>query len=108
MIDPILTFFLSLLFAFFLYYIGSKIAPKGTYEEEKYSAFASGERGYNENIRAYFDFMMFAIYFMIFDISGLILATSLSNPGQLALLYIAITLITIVALFHEEEGKGEE
>lgn len=100
---------LSLGFSVFLYLIGSTIAPKVKTTVDKLSSYACGENLPAErarvNVRRFFVYITF---FMVFDVSAFILATSFGGPGVYPLLFCVIVFLAVVTLLPvwREEPRG--
>lgn len=94
-------FFLSLVIGLILYLVGRMVAAKGEKTAGKVAPYACGEelpaRKFQVDIR---DFLIYAVYFLIFDIFAFTLATSLGTPGYLPVIYTLIVLIAVVTLIH--------
>ena len=102
-------FLISLSFSVLLYLVGSLISRKAGETVGKLSSYACGENfppGKSRvNVRSFF---LYVTFFMVFDISAFILATSFSNPGFYPLLFCAIILLSVVTLLSvwREESHG--
>ncbi|MBD3205051.1 hypothetical protein GF319_01755 [Candidatus Bathyarchaeota archaeon] len=81
--------------------IGNEIAPKSEYNAEKLAPYACGEPLQPRRIRVNVEnFFIYAVYFMIFDILGFVLVTTLARPANLLLplFYAGVSLVSIVIL----------
>lgn len=102
-------FILSLAFSVLLFLIGSVVSPKVKKTIGKLSSYACGENlptGKSQvNVRSFF---LYVTFFMVFDISAFILATSFGNPGFYPLLFCAIIVLVVVSLLSvwREESHG--
>jgi NADH:ubiquinone oxidoreductase subunit 3 (subunit A) len=87
--------------ALILLAIGNDIAPKGPDTPGKLAPYACGEdipaTRVNVNIE---NFFIYAVYFMVFDVLGFVLATTLARPSNiiLPLGYAAASLVSIAIL----------
>ena len=92
-------FILSLAFSVLLYMIGSVVSPKVKKTVGKLSSYACGEEfpaGKSQvNIRSFF---LYIAFFMIFDISAFILATSFGSQGLYPVIFSAIALLAVITL----------
>jgi len=92
-------FTLSLTFSVLLYLIGSMVSTKAKATVGKLAPYACGEdlpaRKFQVNVRRFF---IYITYFMIFDISAFILATSFSGRGFYPILFSAIVLLAVIML----------
>ena len=90
---------LSLSFSVFLYLLGSTISHKTKTTVDKLASYACGEDLPPErskvNVRRFF---MYITFFMVFDVSAFMLATSFSGPGLYPLLFCVIVLLAVVTL----------
>jgi NADH:ubiquinone oxidoreductase subunit 3 (subunit A) len=90
---------LSLSFSVFLYLLGSTLSHKVKTTVDKLSSYACGEDLPAErskvNVRQFF---MYITFFMVFDVSAFMLATSFSSPGVYPLLFCVIVLLAVVTL----------
>ena len=102
-IDPSISlpfiFLLSLLIAQILYQIGEQVGAKSKQSMDKVAPYTGGEdlpaRKLQVNVER---FLVYAIYFLIFDIVVFILATSLNTPGIFPALYAIIVLMAVIIL----------
>lgn len=81
--------------------VGEELAPKSPDTEGKLAPYACGEPLPPAKIRVNVEnFFIYAVYFMIFDILGFVLATSLANPVNsfLPLFYAGTSLVSIWTL----------
>ena len=102
--DKILTsipfiFALSLLVGLILYGISNRIAPKGKKTPGKLAPYACGEDlpplRLQVNVERFF---LYAVFFLIFDILAVIMATSLARPGILPAIYALVVLGAVMIL----------
>ena len=107
-----LTFPLIVLLAFLvslaLYAAGYALAPKVEASVGKLTAYACGEEF--QAIKHQVDvknFFIYVAYFMVFDVSAFFLATSYGNRGLIPLIFITITLLSLVSLIPFWRGKQE-
>jgi len=93
--------FISVLVAVLILLIGNKIAPKGSDTPGKLASYACGEDITPTKIRVNIEnFFIYAVYFMIFDVLGFVLATTLVQPINILipLAYAAASLVSITIL----------
>ena len=92
-------FFLSLVIGLILYLVGRLVAAKGEKTAGKVAPYACGEdlppRKFQVDVE---EFLIYAVYFLIFDIFAFTLATSLATPGFFPVAYTLIVLMAIVIL----------
>ena len=92
-------FFLSLIIGLLLYWVGGKIGAKGYKSRDKLAPYACGEDLPPSKLQVNAEkFLVYAVYFLIFDILAFIIATSLNAPGYFPAIYAAIVLMAIVIL----------
>lgn len=102
---------LALSFSVFLYLIGSTVSHKVKETVDKLSPYACGENLPAErarvNVRSFF---MYITFFMVFDVSAFMLATSFGGPGVYPLLFCGIVLLAVVTLLPvwREEHRGPD
>jgi NADH:ubiquinone oxidoreductase subunit 3 (subunit A) len=107
-----LTFPLVVLLAFLvslaLYAAGSALAPKVEASVGKLAAYACGEefRAIKHQVDVK-NFFLYVAYFMVFDVSAFFLATSYGNRGLIPLVFITITLLSIVSMIPFWRGKQD-
>ncbi len=81
--------------------IGNDIAPKSPDTPGKLAPYACGEDVTPTKVRVNVEnFFVYAVYFMIFDVLGFVLATTLARPANVALplTYAAASLVSIAIL----------
>ncbi len=91
----------AILVAFIILAIGNDLAPKSPDNPGKLAPYACGEDIPPTKIRVNVEnFFVYAVYFMIFDILGFVLATTLAGPQNLMLplAYAAASLLSIMIL----------
>lgn len=102
--DSVLTsilfiFALSVVVGLIFYGISIKIAPKGKKTPGKLAPYACGEDlpplRLQVNVERFF---LYAVFFMIFDILAVVLATSLARPGILPAIYALVVLGSVMLL----------
>lgn len=92
-------FLLSLLIALILYLIGGKVGARGEETADKVAPYACGEDLPPRKLQIDVErFLVYAVYFLIFDILAFVLATSLNTPGIFPVLYSLIVLMAVVIL----------
>ena len=94
-------FLLSLVAGLIFYLVGGIVSAKGEKTVGKVAPYACGEdlppRKFQVNIE---EFLIYAVYFLIFDILAFTLATSLSMPppSYFPVIYTLIVLMAVVIL----------
>lgn len=89
----------SLIITLIFYWVGGKIAPKGTKTPGKLAPYACGEDFPAEKLQMNVqNFFIYAVYFMIFDILAFVLAISFVNPGLMPAFFAIITLLAVILL----------
>jgi NADH:ubiquinone oxidoreductase subunit 3 (subunit A) len=81
--------------------VGNDIAPKSPDTPGKLAPYACGEDIPFTKVRVNVEnFFIYAVYFMIFDVLGFVLATTLARPANvmLPLAYAAASLVSIAIL----------
>ena len=100
-------FVLSLTFSVLLYLIGSVVSPKVEGTVDKLAPYACGEdlpaEKFQVNVRSFF---LYVTFFMIFDISAFILATSFGSQGFYPSIFSAVVLLAVVTLLPVWRRKG--
>ena len=102
--DKVLTsipfiFVLSLVIGLIFYGISNRIAPKGKKTPGKLAPYACGEDVPPIRLQVNVErFFLYAVFFMIFDILAVVMATSLARPGILPAIYALIVLSSVVLL----------
>ena len=92
-------FLLSLLIALILYQIGKKVGAKSKQSMDKVAPYTGGEDLPARKLQVDVErFLVYAIYFLIFDILAFILATSLNTPSIFPALYAIIVLMAVIIL----------
>jgi len=94
-----LIFGLSLVVVLIFYGIGEKIAPKGTKVFGKLAPYACGEDLPPVKLQVDVErFFTYIVYFVVFDILAVIMATSFVSPGRYPSLFAVITLVSVAFL----------
>lgn len=92
-------FILSVLVGLTIYLVGWTVAAKGEKTVGKVAPYACGEdlppRKFQVDVE---DFLIYAVYFLIFDILAFTLATSLITPGYFPAVYAVIVLMGVIIL----------
>ena len=92
-------FLLSLVVGLIFYLVGRIVAAKGEKTTGKVAPYACGEdlppHKFQVNVE---EFLIYAVYFLIFDILAFTLATSLITPGYFPVVYTLIVLMAVVIL----------
>jgi len=91
----------SLIVALIVLAVGRDLAAKGRDTPGKFAPYACGEDLPPERVMVDVEeFFIYAVYFMIFDILGFILATTIARPTNifLPILFAGTSLLSIVVL----------
>ncbi|MFQ6064150.1 MAG: NADH-quinone oxidoreductase subunit A [Candidatus Bathyarchaeia archaeon] len=92
-------FFLSLFIGLVFYLAGRLVGARGKETPGKVAPYACGEdlpaRKFQVDVER---FLVYAVYFLIFDILAFILATSLNTQGIFPAVYAVIVLMAVVIL----------
>ncbi|MEM2739373.1 MAG: NADH-quinone oxidoreductase subunit A [Candidatus Bathyarchaeia archaeon] len=107
MIEAALSIIIPLVFASIIYWIGGKISAKGSVNPGKVKPYACGEDlpGVKLNLDIT-RFYVYLVYFMVFDILGIILSLALTaNPVYVAL-FIAPTIAALLFIAVRIEDVG--
>lgn len=94
-----LIFVLSVIVGLIFYAIGGRIAPKGKKTPGKLAPYACGEDV--QAIRPQVNverFFLLTVFFMIFHILAVTLATSLARPGVFPAIYALVVLGSVLIL----------
>ena len=92
-------FFLSLLIGLIFYLVGRIVGAKGRETADKVAPYACGEDLPARKLQVDVErFLVYAVYFLIFDILAFTLATSLITPGVFPVVYAVIVLMAVVIL----------
>ena len=97
----VLILFVAGVVALIIMAIGNDLAPKSPDTPGKLAPYACGEDIPPTRVRVNVEnFFIYAVYFMIFDVLGFVLATTLARPTNLILplAYAAASLVSIVIL----------
>jgi NADH:ubiquinone oxidoreductase subunit 3 (subunit A) len=89
---------LAIIVALFVLGVGREVSPKTPDTEGKLAPYACGEPVPASKVRMNVEnFFIYAVYFMIFDVMGFVLATTISQPVNLLLplFYAGASLISI-------------
>jgi len=79
--------------------IGRIVGARGEKSTAKVAPYACGEDLPPHKLQVDVErFLIYAVYFLIFDIFAFILATSLNTPGYFPAIYAIIVLMAIVVL----------
>jgi NADH:ubiquinone oxidoreductase subunit 3 (subunit A) len=92
---------LSLVVALIILAFGNELAPRSPDTEGKLAPYACGEPLPPTKVRVNTEnFFIYAVYFMIFDVLGFVLATAFASPVNIIvpLFYAGASLISIVIL----------
>jgi NADH:ubiquinone oxidoreductase subunit 3 (subunit A) len=92
-------FILSIIVGLIIYLVARRVVAKGEKTAYKVAPYACGEdlppRKFQVDLE---EFLIYAVYFLIFDILAFTLATSLSTPGYFPIAYTLIVLMAVVIL----------
>ena len=94
--------------AFIVLWIGNEIAPKGKDTPGKLAPYACGEDFPAMNIRMNVEnFFIYAVYFMIFDVLGFVMVTTLAGVVYpiIPVLYGLASLVSIAVLNARWKGR---
>lgn len=92
---------LALLVSLFLLGAGREFSAKSPDTEGKLAPYACGEPIPAAKVRLNMEnFFIYAVFFMIFDVLGFVVVTSMHNPGSplLPLFYVGTSLVSVLAL----------
>ncbi|MBN2335767.1 NADH-quinone oxidoreductase subunit A [Candidatus Bathyarchaeota archaeon] len=92
---------LALVVGIIIFAFGNELAPKSPDTEGKLAPYACGEPIAPTKVRVNVEnFFIYAVYFMIFDVLGFVLATTVAKPVNMfvPLFYAGVSLISIVIL----------
>ena len=81
--------------------IGNDLAPKAPDTPGKLASYACGEDITPQRVRVNVErFFLYAVFFLIFDVLGFVLATTLSRPINLGvpLAYASASLVSVAVL----------
>lgn len=107
MVEEALSIVIPLIFASVIYWIGGRMAAKGSANPGKVKPYACGEElpGVKLNLDIT-RFYIYLVYFMVFDILGIILSLALTaNPIYVAL-FIAPTIAALLFIAMKIEDVG--
>ena len=99
--DFVVLLAISMGVAFIILWIGNDIAPKGKDTPGKLAPYACGEDFPAMNIRMNVEnFFIYAVYFMIFDVLGFVMVTTLAGTVYpiIPVLYGLASLVSIIVL----------
>ena len=99
--DFVVLLAISMGVAFIILWIGNDIAPKGKDTPGKLAPYACGEDFPAMNIRMNVEsFFIYAVYFMIFDVLGFVMVTTLAGTVYpiIPVLYGLASLVSIMVL----------
>ena len=92
-------FIVSILVGVGIYLIGRAVAAKGKKTAGKVAPYACGEDlppgQFQMGVE---EFLIYAVYFLIFDILTFTLATSMGNPGYFPVVYATVVLMAVAIL----------
>lgn len=91
----------AVLLALIILEIGKQIAPKGEDSPGKLAPYACGEDVPAEKVRLNLEnFFIYAVFFMIFDVLGFVMVTTLARPSGtlLPLFYAGASLVSVAIL----------
>ena len=91
----------AVLLALVILEIGKQIAPRGADSPGKLAPYACGEDLPAEKVRVNLEnFFIYAVFFMIFDVLGFVMVTTLARPASflLPLFYAGASLVSVAIL----------
>jgi len=93
-------FGVALLAALAIYWLGGRISPKNVAQSGgKTAPYACGEDMPAEEMKVDLErFLVFAVYFLIFDVFAFLMATSFYTTGFVPVFYSLIVLISVAML----------
>ncbi len=92
-------FVISILIGAIIYIVGKTVAAKGENTAGKVAPYACGEDLPSGQFQVGVEeFLVYAVYFLIFDILAFTLATSMGNPGYFPAVYAIIVLMAVAFL----------
>ena len=92
---------LAIALGLIIFIVGNELAVKSPDTEGKLAPYACGEPIPPTKVRVNVEnFFIYAVYFMIFDVLGFVLATTVAKPVNmlLPLFYAGVSLISVVIL----------
>ncbi len=92
---------LAILVGVIIFAFGNELATKSPDTDGKLAPYACGEPIPPQKVRLNVEnFFIYAVYFMIFDVLGFVLATTIGRPVNMLLpiFYAGVSLISIIAL----------
>ena len=94
----LVVFVTTLLLTILIYWVGGKYSAKGGKSEGKLSPYSCGEDlPYEGELRVNLErFLIYAVYFLIFDVIAFMLVVSFKITPIHAVTYALITLISII------------
>ena len=105
--DFVVLLAVSVVVALIVLWIGNEIAPKGKDTPGKLAPYACGEDFPATNIRMNVDnFFIYAVYFMIFDVLGFVMVTTLGGTVYpiIPVLFGLASLFSIIVLNSRWKG----
>ncbi len=93
-------FSLALLVVLTIYIVGKRIAPKGSGAGgAKTDPYACGEDMPAEETQMNLErFLIFALFFLVFDVTAFMMATSYFTLGVLPIIYVSVIIVGVAAL----------
>lgn len=93
-------FGIALLAALVIYWVGGRISPKDVAQSAgKTASYSCGEDLPAEEMKVDLErFLVFAVYFLIFDVFAFLIATSFYATGFVPVVYSLIVLISVAML----------
>lgn len=92
-------FVVSISIGLVIYLVGRAVEVKGEKTAGKVAPYACGEdlppRQFQVNVE---EFLLYAVYFLIFDVLAFTLATSMSNLGYFPAVYAVIIMMAVAVL----------
>ncbi len=103
-LSPPIAFVILLVFIYLLYKGVSTLGPPTKVEGKKLASYFCGEDVPGGKVQPAYHFFLFAFFFLILDVSALVIATVPSGSAAwLGVLYLVTVLITVIILLVDRE-----
>jgi NADH:ubiquinone oxidoreductase subunit 3 (subunit A) len=103
-LSPPIAFIALLIITYLLYKVGSILGPRTKVEGKKLATYFCGEDVPGRRVQPAYHFFRFAFFFLILDVSALVIATVPSGSAAwLGILYLVTVLITVIILLVDRE-----
>lgn len=94
-----MVFGVSAIVILLIYWVGGRVSAKGTPGAEKVMPYACGENLPAEESRVDLErFLVYALYFLIFDVISFVIVTSFYITGIVPAMYSLIALLAVAVL----------